>query len=105
MTIEELGELTERGFTGIHDRLDALNGRTRTNEVAVGELRARTYQYDGYDPRLRAVETSSAVASALVSDIKGAGRTAGLKWGTVASGALTLALYIVAWLAGFQLPK
>lgn len=42
MTNEDLKEAIDKGFGGVHERLDALNGRTRANEVAVAVLQDRS---------------------------------------------------------------
>jgi hypothetical protein len=97
MTIDELAELTREGFAGVHSRLDALNGRTRANEVGLAELRVQTRQLDVFNEdkegRLRTIE-HQAVAHTATS------RRAGIKWGAIVSGVLTILTYIASWLAG-----
>ena len=41
MTIDELKDILEAGFQGTHARLDALNGRTRQNELDLAILKDR----------------------------------------------------------------
>lgn len=38
---DELTKRLDQGFGDLNDRLDALNGRTRSNEMAIAVLRAR----------------------------------------------------------------
>lgn len=40
-TIDRLYTVIATGFEGVHDRLDQLNGRTRTNEVGIDRLGLR----------------------------------------------------------------
>lgn len=106
MTIDELAELTQRGFDGLNERLDALNGRTRKNEVAVGELRVstRTLENTSFDreERLRVVEQRTAVSDAL---LKRESRKQGLKWGSIASAAMVALIYGIAHHFGISLPQ
>lgn len=108
MTIDELADLTKDGFAGVHSRLDALNGRTRRNEVGIGQLNIQAGHLETglheADSRLRSVETEAAVSTATLDDLRKAGRKAGIQWGSIAGAAVGVLTYLAHFLLGVPLP-
>lgn len=108
MTIEELAELQKDGFAGVHQRLDGLNGRTRRVEqtaaglvIQAGQLEAARHNQD---ERLRATEVQAAVGKAYIEDLRKASHQ-GIKWGAIASAVLTVTIYAIGHIFGFDLPR
>lgn len=58
--IDEVKAAMRDGFDGTHQRLDDLNGRTRTNEVDIGVLKDRGNR----DTAARSLGASSLLSSA-----------------------------------------
>lgn len=83
---DEIGDmrtdLRER-VDGVNARLDVLNGRTRTSELAIAVLNDRS-------------ERAESIASAAAADAKSQARETGWKWGGGAGAAIGGAI-VAAW--------